>query len=217
MGARPGSAASAWNGSPKVPGMARASAGVIGSAPAGPAGFLPWTVTSMGASPAAGPEAGGPSPVRAAQPPWRSGRRSAGKLPVRGAGPGEHPREDPASASATRARARALGDRRFGSIGRTRAHGSYFRPRSETGRCNPVPLLSPGSRRSSRARPRLSFLACTGEKSFTLPGVDAGAPSARYQAVCATWAQRECAAASLCAMPSWLAGKTRPSASRERP
>lgn len=46
----------------------------------------------------------------------------------------------------------------------------------------------------------LELLACTGEKNFTLPGLDAGAPSARYQAVCATWAQRECAAASLCAI-----------------
>ncbi len=46
----------------------------------------------------------------------------------------------------------------------------------------------------------LGLPACTGEKSFTLPGIDAGPPSARYQAVCAGWAERECAAAAGCAL-----------------
>jgi hypothetical protein len=46
----------------------------------------------------------------------------------------------------------------------------------------------------------LGLPACTGEKSFTLPGIDAGPPSARYQAVCAGWAQRECTAAAGCAL-----------------
>jgi hypothetical protein len=44
----------------------------------------------------------------------------------------------------------------------------------------------------------LELAACTGEKSFLLPGIDAGTPSARYEAVCTGWAERECSAASLC-------------------
>src|SRR5450432_2426852 len=40
--------------------------------------------------------------------------------------------------------------------------------------------------------------ACTGEASFVLPAVDPGAPSGRYEAVCAGWARRECAYTDAC-------------------
>jgi len=43
--------------------------------------------------------------------------------------------------------------------------------------------------------------ACTGEASFMLPSVDAGAPSARYGAVCGAWARRACAYAGSCGNP----------------
>ena len=47
--------------------------------------------------------------------------------------------------------------------------------------------------------------ACTGEKTFVLPSVDAGAPSGRYDAVCAAWARRECAYTHACD-PGIIAG-----------
>jgi hypothetical protein len=53
---------------------------------------------------------------------------------------------------------------------------------------------------SSRAASILVFglAGCTGEASFELPSVDAGAPSARYESVCAAWAKRECAYEDTC-------------------
>jgi hypothetical protein len=44
----------------------------------------------------------------------------------------------------------------------------------------------------------LEFAACTGEASFTLPAVDAGVPSTRYEAVCTAWARRACAPGEAC-------------------
>jgi hypothetical protein len=43
-----------------------------------------------------------------------------------------------------------------------------------------------------------ALAACTGEKSFILPLVDADDPSGRYATVCAGWAQRECAYTDAC-------------------
>lgn len=40
--------------------------------------------------------------------------------------------------------------------------------------------------------------ACTGEASFELPSIDAGAPSARYATACAAWASHHCAYADRC-------------------
>jgi hypothetical protein len=40
--------------------------------------------------------------------------------------------------------------------------------------------------------------ACTGEASFMLPSLDAGAPSGRYGTVCNAWATRECAYTDAC-------------------
>ena len=40
--------------------------------------------------------------------------------------------------------------------------------------------------------------ACTGESSFLLPALDAGAPDGRYEDVCASWARRECASEDAC-------------------
>ncbi len=64
-----------------------------------------------------------------------------------------------------------------------------MRPRSSLPAAFPALIACAGA---------LELAACTGEKSFVLPGADAGAPSARYEALCAAWAERECAAANLC-------------------
>jgi hypothetical protein len=46
-----------------------------------------------------------------------------------------------------------------------------------------------------------ALAACTGEKSFILPLVDADDPSGRYETVCAGWASRECAYTDACKPP----------------
>ena len=46
-----------------------------------------------------------------------------------------------------------------------------------------------------------ALAACTGEKSFILPLVDADDPSGRYGTVCAGWASRECAYTDACKPP----------------
>jgi len=43
-----------------------------------------------------------------------------------------------------------------------------------------------------------TLAACTGEKSFILPLVDADDPSSRYDTVCAGWARRECTYTEAC-------------------
>jgi hypothetical protein len=51
--------------------------------------------------------------------------------------------------------------------------------------------------------------SCSGEKSFYLPSVDAGLPVTKYAAVCAAWAQAECALESSCYVSvglRWLDG-----------
>ena len=42
--------------------------------------------------------------------------------------------------------------------------------------------------------------ACTGEKSFVIPLLDAGAPGGRFRDVCNAWALRECAYADRCGL-----------------
>jgi hypothetical protein len=43
-----------------------------------------------------------------------------------------------------------------------------------------------------------AIASCSGEASFLLPSVDAGAPSSKYASVCAAWAAAECAYESTC-------------------
>ena len=47
--------------------------------------------------------------------------------------------------------------------------------------------------------------ACTGESSFPLPEFDSGAPDARYEGACASWAKTECAYQGRC--PSSIRGR----------